>query len=117
MSETYVGLDVGSSTCKLSAMDKDGRLIAERTFSTSEQHLIKAFAEIPGEVHVRLSGFRGLLRNGPFGDCVAVKSRLGRYRPEMAILLAVGSQNSAGPLPALYIVGSLIVEKWPVLGL
>ena len=54
MSETFVGLDVGSSTCKLSAMTKDGRLVVERTFDTSEQNFIKEFKALPGEVHLHL---------------------------------------------------------------
>ncbi len=68
MSETYVGLDVGSSTCKLSAMNKDGRLVVERTFNTSEQNFIKEFKALPGEVHVHLEAsslagwIRGILK-------------------------------------------------------
>ncbi len=64
MSETFVGLDVGSSTCKWSALDKDGRLVAERTFSTSEQNCIKEFNALPGEVHLHLeaSSLAGWIR-------------------------------------------------------
>ena len=54
MATIYVGLDVGSSSCKLAAMDKEGGVVAERTFGTTEPNLIKAFGEIAGELHVHL---------------------------------------------------------------
>jgi len=54
MGKVYVGLDVGSSTCHLVAMDKDKSVVADRKFDTGESNLIKAVEELKGEVHLHL---------------------------------------------------------------
>jgi transposase len=64
----YVGLDVGSSTCHLVALDMEGRGLRNLHFPTSEAKLLAAIAGLPGEVHVHLEAselagwIRGLLR-------------------------------------------------------
>ena len=52
MLKTAVGLDVGSSTCHLVALDPEGRMLRNVKFTTSEAKLISAVAGLPGEVHV-----------------------------------------------------------------
>jgi hypothetical protein len=54
MSTVYVGLDVGSSHCHQVALQPDGRVIHNQQFATSETNLIKAFAELGGEIQVHL---------------------------------------------------------------
>ncbi len=54
MPKTAMGLDVGSSSCHLVALDPEGRLVRNVKFSTSEEKLISAVAGLPGEVHVHL---------------------------------------------------------------
>jgi hypothetical protein len=54
MKGTYVGLDVGSSTCHLAALDAEGRSVRNLQFPTSEAKLLTALAGLPGEVHVHL---------------------------------------------------------------
>jgi len=54
MSTVYVGLDVGSSHCHQVALQPDGRIIHNQQFATSETNLIKAFAELSGEIQVHL---------------------------------------------------------------
>jgi transposase len=54
MTKVYVGLDVGTSTCHLVALNRDGALVGERMFETSEPNLIHAFGALKGEVHVHL---------------------------------------------------------------
>jgi hypothetical protein len=52
MAKTAVGLDVGSSSCHLVALDHEGRMLRNVKFRTSEANLIAAVAGLPGEVHV-----------------------------------------------------------------
>jgi len=54
MKRTYVGLDVGSSTCHLAALDTEGRSVRNLQFPTSEAKLLTAMADLPGEVQVHL---------------------------------------------------------------
>jgi hypothetical protein len=54
MSIVYVGLDLGSSHCHLVALQPDGRVIRNQQFATSEVNLVKAFAELGGEIRVHL---------------------------------------------------------------
>jgi Transposase len=49
-----VGLDVGSSTCHLVAVDPEGLVLRNLQFPTSEAKLVAAIASVPGEVHVHL---------------------------------------------------------------
>src|SRR5438093_4256930 len=51
---TYVGLDVGSSTCPVVALDREGRGLRNLQFPTSEAKLLSAMTDLPGEVHVHL---------------------------------------------------------------
>lgn len=50
----YAGLDVGSRTCHLVAVDPQGSVVADRKFVTSEKGLIRAFESLKGKVHVHL---------------------------------------------------------------
>jgi hypothetical protein len=54
MKGTYVGLDVGSSTCHLVALDSEGRSVRNLRFPTSEAKLLAAVAGLPGELHSHL---------------------------------------------------------------
>ena len=54
MSIVYVGLDLGSSTFHQVAISNDGSVTINRSFSTSELNLRKAFADLRGELHVHL---------------------------------------------------------------
>ena len=54
MAKVYVGLDVGSSTCHMVAVDKDGCVLEDRKIDTSEANLIAVFGAIRGEVQVHL---------------------------------------------------------------
>jgi transposase len=54
MPKTAVGLDVGSSSCHLVALDDEGRMLRNMKFPTSEAKLIAAVAGLPGEVHIHL---------------------------------------------------------------
>ncbi len=50
----YVGLDLSSSQCYQSVIYADGSLCRLRSIPTSEQHLRSAFANLCGDVRVRL---------------------------------------------------------------
>lgn len=54
MAKVYIGLDVGSSTCHLVAMDREGTVVEDRKFDTGESKLIEVFEAIKGELHVHL---------------------------------------------------------------
>lgn len=54
MRVVYAGLDTASSSCHLVAMDREGSVIADRKFPTSEANLIAAIEPLRGEVHVHL---------------------------------------------------------------
>jgi len=54
MAKTAVGLDVGSSSCHLVALDHEGRMLRNMKFPTSEAKLIAAVAGLTGEVHIHL---------------------------------------------------------------
>ena len=48
----YIGLDVGSSTCHMIAVDAEGRVVQNLHFPTSEAKLRGFLAGVPGEVQV-----------------------------------------------------------------
>jgi len=54
MAKIYVGLDVGSSSCHLVALNKDGEVLADRKFGTGEMNLLAAIEPLNGQVHVHL---------------------------------------------------------------
>ncbi len=54
MGGVYTGLDVGSSSCHLVAMDKDGTVLADRKCLTSEANVIAAVETLRGDVHLHL---------------------------------------------------------------
>ena len=54
MNTYYVGLDLGSSVFHQVAIKSTGSVTVNRSFSTSELNLRKAFADFRGEVHVHL---------------------------------------------------------------
>ena len=54
MGVVYTGLDVGSNSCHVVALDKDGTVVADRKFLTSETNLIAAVETLQGEVRVHL---------------------------------------------------------------
>ena len=54
MSIVYVGLDLGSSSFHQVAITVTGSVTVNRSFSTSELNLRKAFADLHGELHVHL---------------------------------------------------------------
>lgn len=54
MTRVYAGLDAGSTTCVLSAVDASGKGVSEQSFATSEANIIVAAKSLKGEVHVHL---------------------------------------------------------------
>lgn len=54
MSVVYVGLDLGSSNFQQVALNHDGVSRVNRDFRTSEANLVKAFADLKGEIQVHL---------------------------------------------------------------
>jgi Transposase len=54
MSVVYVGLDLGSSSFHQVAISSTGAVTVNRSFSTSEANLRKAFADLGGELQVHL---------------------------------------------------------------
>jgi len=54
MEIVYVGLDLGSSNFQQVAIKADGSVKVNRSFTTSEANLIKAFSDQRGESHVHL---------------------------------------------------------------
>jgi transposase len=54
MGKVYCGLDAGSSTCHLVALDEQGVEIFRRQIETSEASVIDAIESIPGEKHVHI---------------------------------------------------------------
>jgi transposase len=64
MKRTYVGVDVGSSTCHLAALDPEGRSVRNLQFPTSEAKLLTAMTALPGEgeVHCEASDLAGWIR-------------------------------------------------------
>jgi transposase len=50
----FVGLDVGSSTCHLVALDREGMVLRNLQVPTSEAKLRAALVGLPGEVYVHL---------------------------------------------------------------
>lgn len=54
MSRLYVGLDLGSRHFEQVAMRSNATVTVKRGFQTSEANLIKAFADLEGEIHVHL---------------------------------------------------------------
>jgi transposase len=54
MDQVYVGLDLGSSLFQQVAVNPAGAVTLDRSFSTSEANLRKAFADLKGEIQVHL---------------------------------------------------------------
>ncbi len=54
MEIVYVGLDLGSSSFQQVAITSDGSVKVNRSFTTSEANLIKAFSDQRGEIQVHL---------------------------------------------------------------
>ena len=54
MNKVYVGLDLGSSSFQQAALNHEGTKIMNRSFTTSEANLRRAFANLRGEIHVHL---------------------------------------------------------------
>ena len=54
METVYVGLDLGSSSFQQVAIRADGSMMVNRSFTTSEANLSKAFSDQGGEIHVHL---------------------------------------------------------------
>jgi len=54
MTTVYAGLDAGSGHCHQVALQPGERVIRNQQFATSEVNLVKAFAELSGEIHVHL---------------------------------------------------------------
>ena len=54
MNTVYVGLDMGSSSFHQTAINNNGSITMNRSFSTSEANLRAAFADLRGEIHVHL---------------------------------------------------------------
>lgn len=52
MSEVYVGIDVGSTTCAAAVRDEGGEILMERGFSTTESDLVEFVGGLDGEVSV-----------------------------------------------------------------
>lgn len=52
MRKLFVGLDLGSSSCHLVAIDKDKAIVRDRQFDTGEANLISEFKALKGEIHV-----------------------------------------------------------------
>jgi len=54
MERVYVGLDLGSSSFQQVGLNEGGVIKEQRELRTSEANLIKAFADLEGELHVHL---------------------------------------------------------------
>ena len=54
MKRPYVGLDVGSSTCHVAALNAEGWSVRNCQFPISEAKLLTALAGLPGKVQVHL---------------------------------------------------------------
>jgi transposase len=54
MERVYVGLDLGSSNFQQVGLNEGGVIKEQREFRTSAANLIKAFADLEGEIHVHL---------------------------------------------------------------
>ena len=52
MSDVYVGIDVGSTTCAAAVRDERGEILKEREFRTSESHLKGFVSQLEGDVRV-----------------------------------------------------------------
>ena len=72
-----VGLDVGSSTCHLVAVDPEGLVLRNLQFPTSEAKLLAAIAGVPGEmqVHLEASALAGWIRRSLKGRVARVVIR------------------------------------------
>jgi transposase len=60
----YAGLDAGSTTCHLVALDSRGSPLVDRTFTTTQKNLISAIEEVPGRVslHIESCELAGWIR-------------------------------------------------------
>jgi transposase len=54
MNTFYVGLDLGSSSFQQAAINNDGAIVMNRSFTTSEANLREALADLHGEIQVHL---------------------------------------------------------------
>ena len=54
MATVYVGLDVGSSSCHVVAVDGEGTVVQDRKFATGQANLIATMESLKGEVTVHL---------------------------------------------------------------
>ena len=54
MGKVFAGLDVGSTSCHLVAMDRDKSVLRDRQFATGEANLIAAVEGLKGQVHVHI---------------------------------------------------------------
>lgn len=52
MSEVYVGIDVGSTTCAAAVRDEGGEILMEREFPTTESDLVQFVGGLEGKVNV-----------------------------------------------------------------
>lgn len=52
--KVFAGLDVGSRTCHVVAVDRNGVLLCPTPFATSEAQVRTVFTELSGEGHVHL---------------------------------------------------------------
>jgi transposase len=70
----FVGLDVGSSTCHLVALDREGMVLRNLQVPTSEAKLRAALVGLPGEVYVHLeaSELAGWIRRSLKGQVARV---------------------------------------------
>jgi transposase len=54
MGNVYVGLDVGSRSCHVVGTDKEGNVLLDRQFDTSEQKLVSVLEDVRGRLEVHL---------------------------------------------------------------
>ena len=54
MGKVCTGLDIGSTTCHVLAMDKEKSVLRDRRFDTGETNLIAAVEGLKGQVHVHI---------------------------------------------------------------
>ena len=78
--KSYMGLDVGSSTCHMVAVDGEGRVVQNLHFLTSEAKLHAALTGVPGEhqVHLEASELAGWIRRILKGQGARVVSAMPR---------------------------------------
>lgn len=64
MERLFTGLDVGSTSCHVVAMDDQGKVSLDRKIQTSPQRLVETFQRLKGEVwvHLEASAMAGWIR-------------------------------------------------------